>query len=134
MSATLDPPAIAVLDAITAAGLGLVRGQNAFAGPLRPSKTLACFVQSTGGLVPFLLSGDAQQEMQTVQVQVWSPPDAYQAGYQLAQGILRALHRRELGGYYHTEVREADPSPIGKDDNDRHGFAINVELHGIRRQ
>lgn len=129
---TLDPPAIAVLNAISSAGLGLTRGEDLFAGPLRPSRTLGCYVQSTGGPPPQLMAR-GQTEIRTVQVQLWTRPDEYQQGEQLAEQILRALHRREIGGYYHTEVRESGPVPIGRDDNSRLGFAMNVELHGMRR-
>lgn len=129
---SLDAPEIVVVDALDAAVSGLTKGTNLFAGPLRPGKALACFCRSTGGFVPSLLQGGGQIEMQTVQVAVWSPRDQYQAGLTTARAALRAIHRTIQGGYYHVEVREADPASIGIDDDGRHGFAFNVELHGHR--
>lgn len=129
---SLGEPAIVIVNAISSAGLGLTRGKDLFAGPLRPGKGRAVFAQATGGPPPQLMAR-GQAEIRTVQVQVWSAADEYEAGSALAEQILAAVHRREIGGYYHTEVREAGPVPIGRDDSDRIGFAFNVELHGLRR-
>lgn len=130
---SLIAPELVVVDALDAAVPGLTKGVNLFAGPLRPGKALACFCLSTGGPTPTLLQGGGQIEIQTVQVATWSPRDQYQAGLDTARDALRALHRTEQGGYFHVEVRGTDPAPIGIDDDGRHGFAFNVELHGHRK-
>lgn len=122
----------AILQALHDAGIGLERGVNLFAGPLRPGKSLACFVQSTGGQVQWLLSHDAQTEIATAQVSVWSPQDQAQAGWEIAYEALHALHASQIGGYYLCKVREAEPAPIGRDDSGRNGYSFNVELHGLR--
>lgn len=130
----LEGSQLALLKALHDAGIGLSRGVNLFAGPMRPGKALTVFVAATGGMVPSLLSGGAQVEMATAQVSVWSPIDNAEAGYTLATQALRAVHRRELGGYYLVVAREAEPHPIGRDDSGRTGYAFNVELHGLRKE
>lgn len=122
------------MGALHNAGIGLTRGVNMFAGPLRPGKGLACFVQSTGGQVQWLLSHGAQTEIATVQVSVWSPQDQAQAGWEMAYAALRVLHATGIGGYFLCKVREAEPISIGRDDSGRNGYAINVELKGLRQE
>lgn len=131
---SLETSHTAIIQALHDAGIGLTRGVNLFAGPLRPGKSLACFVGATGGAVPAYLSQGAQVEMATAQVAVWSPQDNAEAGFTLAQRALRILHRTKIGGYFLAAVREAEPHTIGRDDSGRTGYAFNVELHGLRRK
>lgn len=128
----LEASHFAIVQALHDAEIGLTRGVNLFAGPLRPGKGLTCFVQATGGAIPTYLSQGAQVEMATVQVSVWSPQDVAEAGETLARQAIRVLHRKKIGGYFLAAVREAEPQPIGRDDSGRNGYAINVELHGLR--
>lgn len=128
----LETSQLAIVKALHDAGIGLTRGSNLFMGPMRPGKTLTAYVAATGGLTRDLLSGDAQTEMATAQVSVWSPIDQSQAGEDLARQALRAIHRTEIGGYYLAIAREAEPHTIGRDDSGRTGYAFNVELHGLR--
>lgn len=130
---SLESAPRAIVQVLHDAGIGLTKGSNLFAGPLRPSKGLACFVNPTGGAVQWMLSAGAQTEMASAQVAVWSPPDNAEAGYDLARLAIRALHRQQVGSYFLAYVREAEPVPIGRDDSGRNGYAINVELQGLRR-
>jgi hypothetical protein len=96
------------------------------------SPGLSVFVLDTGGPLdaPFI-GGGKSHRIHAVQVYVRGPRNQYAATMTLAKAVRAALHYATPTGYYACTCRESAPIYIGRDDYERHGFSINVELRRV---
>ena len=98
--------------------------------PGQPDNAVA--VIDTGGLAPVKeIPG-----MRRVTVQILVRDKEYDAGFQIAQAIYYHLHERYSGisaanpiDGYGLGVALRQPTPILKDENDRHIFTCNYLIH-----
>ena len=138
-------PDVAVLDTISAANIAGLRKATRTVPPfdgnlvLGPpigeesnSSGFGVFVLDTGGPLdaPFV-GGSKSHKIHSVQVYVRGNRMDYVGAFALAKLVRAALHYVTITGYYACHCREAAPIYIGRDDYERHGFSINVELRRV---
>ena len=119
--------------AIVAAGLGLVAGTNVFRGRVVdrtgiPAK--AVFIKAGGGqqAVEYQDESGVAMRQPGVTIRIRSDVDMYDAGYDLANDVLNALHLRPPAGYIEWAAGQSAPIYIEADDSGRHHWSVNLAV------
>lgn len=122
----------------TLGGVAFTADTNLFRGPVRaPSQYIphrAIFALATGGRPPqsFLDNSGTDYNFSTVQVRIRSNEHAFIEGQTIAKAVRDRLHKASMVGYIEVRVREAEPIPLGFDEEGHHEWAVNVEMEHRR--
>lgn len=124
-----------VVDALAAGGIGLTKGTNLFAGPLRsasenfPQKVVTCMLN--GGPSPLnYCDGTAANQLRypVVQILIRSDPHGYEAGRNLVEQVYETLHDTPPAGYIGARFLSSGPGYIGSEDNGNHVWSLNLQM------
>lgn len=133
MSRTVDADIAGILEG---AGLGLSTSgspKNLFTGPMPGAEGSlvadeSVAVLETGGPLahPYIGGGRKTYRQVTCQVMVRSDPQDWAGGLALARGVYDALQLSTLSPYVQITIREGAPFYGGRDEQERHQWAMNV--------
>lgn len=105
---------------------------DVYAGGLRDGSGVSDAIAATrpaGGTIAYRLDGGAEtQNEPIVQILVRGSPDDFDGAHAEAQAIHAELKDADISGYQAAWAEEPGPLTVGRDDDGRPIFSMNVRL------